>query len=675
MMKCPTCGARYSASERLCPKDGAVLEPEQSREKQFIGTTLDGKYLLESFISRGGMGAVYRGTHVMLNRPVAVKMIKADLVTSPEVVRRFQREARAATQLNHPNIVHVYDLGQTSEGTLYIAMELVSGESLKDAIKAQGPLEAARIVRVMSQVCDGLAVAHRAGVVHRDLKPHNIMLTRDREGAELAKIVDFGIAKTFEIDAKTQLTVEGATLGTPQYMSPEQAAGSNVDGRSDIYSLGVILYEMLTGEVPFQGESVPAVLVKHMSEAPTAPSLRRPDLSIPSALEAIALRCLAKYPADRYATAEDMRAALRDASSDIPPDAPTKRLAASAPADMTMPSGTTPPPLPMATPPQSTPGTRPTGPAVMPPPVPAAAPAAAASSTHSSRGPIAVVLTALLVLMLAVVGLGYWAWSRLQQPSVETTTTDAPLAPPTSPAGNVTTASADPQPPPAPPASAASATPDKPDATSSAASSGSTDPSAPRTSKAPGVRSAPEVAPVPVAPGARSARNTPRATEAAPGASGTAAGAAAAAPAAPRIAPVGPGSAPGAATQLPENPRVSFQCRGPVEICTPLRNEMAEALGRESLPIVRAGGDVLLTAEVEIVDERIDRSFGTNVAVRTYSIEMMGEAPRLEEDIAMPSRTVSADQRLGGERFVEAARLLAAEAVQRLRAFWLRKRQ
>jgi eukaryotic-like serine/threonine-protein kinase len=120
MMKCPTCGARFSASERLCPHDGAVLEREQSREHQFIGTTLDGKYRLDSFISRGGMGAVFRGTHVMLNRPVAVKMIKADLVTSPEVVRRFQREARAATQLNHPNIVHVYDLGQTSEGTLYI---------------------------------------------------------------------------------------------------------------------------------------------------------------------------------------------------------------------------------------------------------------------------------------------------------------------------------------------------------------------------------------------------------------------------------------------------------------------------------------------------------------------------------------------------------------------------
>src|SRR5688572_6631227 len=313
MMKCPTCAERYPVSQRMCPKDGAVLEPEKPAEDTILGTILDGKYRLDSFLSRGGMGAVFRGTHVMLGRPVAVKMINQDLVTSPEIVRRFQREARAATQFKHPNVVDVYDLGQTANGTLYIVMELVSGASLKESIRTRGPVEPQRIVRILGQVCDGLAQAHRRNIIHRDLKPQNIMLTVDASGTETAKIVDFGIAKTFEADANTQLTATGSTLGTPHYMSPEQATGSGVDGRSDIYSLGVILYEMLTGEVPFNDPSLPSVLIKHMSEPPQPPSLRRPDLNLPPALEAITLRCLAKSPSERFENVETMASALRRA--------------------------------------------------------------------------------------------------------------------------------------------------------------------------------------------------------------------------------------------------------------------------------------------------------------------------------------------------------------------------
>jgi hypothetical protein len=311
MTTCPKCGTRYGATQRLCPHDGTVLEPDESAEDKQVGKVLDGKYRLDSYLSRGGMGAVYRATHVMLGRPVAVKLINPDLVTSPDIVRRFQREARAVTHLTHPNIVAIYDLGQTEDGTLYIAMELVSGQSLSAMIKSTGPFPPDRIVRILGQVASALALAHRNHIVHRDLKPHNLMVSQDEEGLDVAKLLDFGIAKTFDIDANTQLTTTGSVFGTPQYMSPEQASGLEVDARSDLYSLGIILYEMLSGEVPFSDPSMPAVLIKHISEAPVPPSQRRPGLQVSPALEAIALRCLEKDPAKRFQTAGEFGAELQ----------------------------------------------------------------------------------------------------------------------------------------------------------------------------------------------------------------------------------------------------------------------------------------------------------------------------------------------------------------------------
>jgi serine/threonine protein kinase len=310
MTTCPNCGTRFNDAQRLCPHDGAVLEPDQAPELAQVGKVLDGKYRIDGYISRGGMGAVYRGTHVMLGRPVAVKLISPDLVASPDMVRRFQREARAVTHLDHPHIVKVYDLGQTSDGTLYIAMDLVSGESLNALIRRSGALAPGRIVTILGQVASALALAHRHGVVHRDLKPHNIMIGRDEHGRDVATLLDFGIAKTFEFDAHTKLTATGSTLGTPHYMSPEQAGGVQVDARSDLYSLGIILYEMLVGEVPFTDPSTPAVLVKHLTEKPIPPSERRPDLKVPAALEAIALRCLEKTPENRFQTAAELGAEL-----------------------------------------------------------------------------------------------------------------------------------------------------------------------------------------------------------------------------------------------------------------------------------------------------------------------------------------------------------------------------
>src|SRR4051812_2709427 len=194
LTSCPQCGQKFPTNVRMCPNDGTVLE-HVTPAPTAAGQVLDGKYRLDTMIAEGGMGAVYRATHVMLGKKIAIKLIRPELGTSPEIVRRFQREARAATALNHPNIVSVYDLGQTPDGTLYIAMEFVDGPSLKDAIDRGHGMAPARAIDLLRQVATALARAHRHGIIHRDLKPHNIMLAKGDDGRELVKLVDFGIAK------------------------------------------------------------------------------------------------------------------------------------------------------------------------------------------------------------------------------------------------------------------------------------------------------------------------------------------------------------------------------------------------------------------------------------------------------------------------------------------------
>ncbi len=313
MPVCSTCGTQYGATVRICVRDGTPLVAGRA-DDPYVGRFLDDKYRIEAFLSAGGMGSVYRAQHVMLGKTVAVKVIKNELVTSDEIISRFQREARAASNLDHPNIVTVYDLGQTSDGTLYIAMEFIDGPSLRDAIRRGGPMPAGRAVDILRQVASALSAAHRRQIVHRDLKSHNLMLAADDDGRDIVKLVDFGIAKTF--DESTQLTAAGYMMGTPHYMSPEQAAGKAVDHRADIYSLGVILYEMLTGEVPFGDDSLTSVLVKLATEVPLRPSIRRPDLGVPPALEAVAMRCLEKNPDDRFQSADEFAVALERAAAD-----------------------------------------------------------------------------------------------------------------------------------------------------------------------------------------------------------------------------------------------------------------------------------------------------------------------------------------------------------------------
>ncbi len=319
MRQCSKCERRFAAGETVCPHDGTLLSDSGSFEEQAVGKTLDGKYRIDGFLKRGGMGAVYRGTHLMLNKPVAIKLIKPELVSSTDVVQRFLREARAAAHLSHPNIVTVHDLGQTADGTLYIAMELVDGSSLKELIVSEGAWEPKRAVRLIEGIVSALALAHREGIVHRDLKPQNIMVSRDSDGNEIPKLLDFGIAKTFE-PTSPALTSTGMVLGTPHYMSAEQAKGQPADRRSDLYALGVILYEMLVGRVPFDDTSIPQILIKHLSEAPKPPTAM--GAIIPAELEAVVLRCLEKEPDNRYQSAEELMSAL-----DTVPDTPMQDVA------------------------------------------------------------------------------------------------------------------------------------------------------------------------------------------------------------------------------------------------------------------------------------------------------------------------------------------------------------
>ena len=666
MTTCPQCGTRFSANERLCPHDGTVLEPDQPSELKHIGKVLDNKYRLDSYLSRGGMGAVYRGTHVMLGRPVAVKLINPDLVTSPDIVRRFQREARAVTHLNHPNIVEVYDLGQTADGTLYIAMELVAGDSLSAVIKSSGPLPPSRIVRIMSQVVSALALAHRKEIVHRDLKPHNIMITTGDDGSEVAKLLDFGIAKTFEFDANTQLTATGSTIGTPQYMSPEQAMGMAVDARSDLYSLGVILYEMLIGEVPFSDPSTPAVLVKHMNELPVPPSQRRPDLQVSPALEAIALRCLEKDREKRFQTAGELGAELQtvpiEAVVDFDPTRPIKVPAVpispslkstvlnptttqAAPGQPTMkqsaaavPTFRPPPPLP----PTPAAGTRPTAAvAAAPPPPPPVVQQPIPPRNRSLLVPIAA-----LVVLLAVVGGAYWVMTRPQVAGDSVTGSPAPAATP---------------------AGAESAKPEPPSSVAVVTPSG-----APPVEPTPATREATTVpsrgaATPPASPPAR-----PDTGSATPSAPATVRSEAAPAVKAPTPAPAQP-----AANPIPATPSLSFECTGPNEVCGPLRQAIQETAEREGLIVTRGSNkavEFLLTAEVAIVDERQQTQFGTNLVVRTYSIDISAESTRFSQDVPMPAaKTFSADTRVGRERLAENARVAAADAIERVQQFWKKR--
>ena len=311
MKNCPVCGKEFSDTSTLCPIDAAVLE---RKDDPLLGQTLAGKYLIEDLIKRGGMGSVYLGKHVLMDKTVAIKVLRASLALDDDVVRRFSREAKAASRISHPHAVSVTDFGESENGVVFLVMEYLAGLTLKDVIKSEGPMKVDRVAEIVRQVAGALDAAHEQGVVHRDLKSDNIMLSQTN-GGEWAKVLDFGIAKIQQSETMdADITAANLVIGTPQYMSPEQCSqSSKIDARSDIYSLGIIIYEMLSAQLPFTGESPTVIMMKQVQDPPPSILDARPDIS--PALAAVVSKALAKQPDDRFQTAGELSTELAQAST------------------------------------------------------------------------------------------------------------------------------------------------------------------------------------------------------------------------------------------------------------------------------------------------------------------------------------------------------------------------
>jgi len=302
MKLCPVCSIEYPDDVKFCPNDGQTLR-SLAPANDLVGQVVADRYHVLKKLGQGGMGQVYLAEHVKMGRRSAIKVMNPSMVHDTDAVSRFNREAANASRITHPNVCAIYDFGETPDGLIYLAMEFIEGEPLTALLEQSpgGMLEPRRAGHIFLQVAEALQAAHDLGIVHRDLKPDNIMVTKSRGGSDVVKVVDFGIAKAVEGSGDNQkVTKTGLVVGTPEFMSPEQLAGDKVDGRSDLYSLALVLYRMLTGRLPFDGSTVQETMVKRLTDEPLPLERAAPGRSFPAGLQQTLDTALTRTPADRY---------------------------------------------------------------------------------------------------------------------------------------------------------------------------------------------------------------------------------------------------------------------------------------------------------------------------------------------------------------------------------------
>ena len=319
MKFCPVCGTEYADDVKFCPRDGQTLK-SANPSGDLIGQVIADRYHVTKKLGEGGMGAVYLAEHVKMGRKSAIKVMSASMSQDADAVSRFNREANNASRINHANICAIYDFGETPDGLMYLAMEYIEGDSLNGVLKQSGPMSLQRATSILRQTAEALHVAHAAGIVHRDLKPDNIMIS-SQAGKDLVKVVDFGIAKAVGGDESGQkVTKTGLVVGTPEYMSPEQLSGDKLDGRSDLYSLALVYYRMITGTLPFQAETSQETMIKRLTDDPMPLAQALPTGGFPGGLQSVMDRALARYANDRYSDAVEFAKEVEAALVGIAPE-------------------------------------------------------------------------------------------------------------------------------------------------------------------------------------------------------------------------------------------------------------------------------------------------------------------------------------------------------------------